>query len=163
MTGRRAALARALGGPSVRRRRHRRFIAAAVLLLVVAAALVVLGDDDGNDGGFAAAATPVCDRFEERLRAEFELSFPEGVPTAEAEEIYLSHAFADTTQELVDELAALEPTGEARGGVEAMQELVDRLREEPSIGVGANPFTAAVAPRFDEAGVPACGSGFLAE
>ena len=44
-----------------------------------------------------------------------------------------------------------------------MQAVVDQLRVEPSVGVGVNPFAADVAPRFDDAGVPACGSGFLAE
>ena len=101
--------------------------------------------------------------FEGRLRNEFELSFPDGVPTPEAEETYLSRAFADTTQELVDALAALEPSGgDAQDGIEAMQALVDQLRVEPSIGVGTNPFAPTVAPPFDAAGVPACGSGFLA-
>jgi hypothetical protein len=160
VTDRRAGLARALGGPSARRRRHRRFVLGAVLLLLVAAALLVLGSGEEDDFPGEAAAT--CDEFEARLRAEFELSFPEGVPTPEAEEIYLSHAFADTTQDLVDALLALEPSGEARAGVDAMQALVDQLRDDPSVGVGANPFTATVAPRFDEAGIPACGSGFLA-
>ena len=162
MTDRRAALSRALGGRQVRRRRHRRFLLAAIVLLLVAAALLAFGGDDGDD--FADDATPICDEFETRLRDEFELSFPEGVPTPEAEEIYLSHAFADTTQELVDALALLEPAdADARAGVDAMQALVDQLREDPSVGVGANPFTATVAPRFDQADVPACGSGFLAE
>lgn len=160
MTDRRAGLARALGGPAARRRRHRRFLIGAIVLLLVAAALLAFGGDDDD---FADEATPICDQFEERLRAEFALSFPEGVPTAEAEEIYLSHAFADTTQELVDALAALDPSGDALAGVHAMQALVDQLRDEPSVGVGANPFTPTVAPRFDEAGAPACGSGFLAE
>ena len=161
MTGRGTGLARALGGPAARRRRHRRFLVGAIVLLLVAGALLFL--DRNGDDGFADEATPICDQFEERLRNEFELSFPEGVPTPEAEEIYLSRAFADTTQDLVDELAALDPTGDALEGVEAMQALVDQLREDPSVGVGANPFTATVAPRFDDAGAPACGSGFLAE
>lgn len=160
MTDRRAGLARALGGPSARRRRHRRFVVGAILLLLVAAALLVLGSGEDD---FVDEAATTCDEFEDRLRAEFRLSFPEGVPTPEAEEIYLSHAFADTTQDLVDALDALEPSGEARAGVEAMQALVDELRDDPSVGVGANPFTATVAPRFDEAGILACGSGFLAE
>lgn len=125
--------------------------------------LLATGGDDDDDG-FAADAAPICDDFEVRLRDEFQLSFPEGVPTPEAEETYLSHAFADTTQELVDALAALEPSsGDARDGVAAMQDLVDQLRVDPSVGVGTNPFAPTVAPRFDAAGVPACGSGFLAE
>jgi hypothetical protein len=161
VTDRRARLARALGGPQARRRRHRRVLLGAIVLLAVAAALLAIGGDD--DDGFAEAATPICDDFETRLRNEFELSFPDGVPTPEAEATYLSRAFADTTQELVDALAALEPSGDARAGVEAMQALVDQLRDDPSVGVGANPFTATVAPRFDDAGAPACGSGFLAE
>jgi hypothetical protein len=161
VTDRRAGLARALGGPQERRRRHRRFLAAAVALLLVAAVLLLLGGRDDDDD-FAEQAAPICDEFEARLRREFELSFPDGVPTPEAEEIYLSHAFADTTQELVDALAALEPSGDARAGVEAMQALVDQLRDDPSVGVGTNPFTATVAPRFDTAGASACGSGFLA-
>lgn len=161
MTDRRAGLARALGGPQARRRRHRRFLLGAIAVLAVATALLVLGGDD--DDGFAEAATPICDEFETRLRNEFELSFPDGVPTPEAEAEYLSRAFADTTQELVDALAALEPSGDARDGVEAMQAVVDQLRDDPSVGVGENPFTATVAPRFDDAGAPACGSGFLAE
>jgi hypothetical protein len=162
VTDRRAGLARALGGPQARRRRHRRFLAGAILLLLVAGVLLYVGRDD-DDGGFADAATPICDEFEARLRREFELSFPDGVPTPDAEETYLSHAFADTTQELVDALGALAPSGAAADGVDAMQALVDQLRVEPSAGVGANPFAATVAPRFDAAGVTSCGSGFLAE
>lgn len=163
MTDRRAGLARALGGRQVRRRRHRRFLVVAIVLLLVAGVLLAIGGDDGDDG-FAEGATPICDEFETRLRREFELSFPDAVPTPEAEAEYLAHAFADTTQELVTALAALEPEGaDARAGVEAMQALVDQLRTDPSIGVGVNPFEATVAPRFDDAGVPACGSRFLAE
>ena len=162
MTSIRTRLAGALGGRQRRQRRHRRFLLVAIALLVVATVFLVIGGDDG-DGGFAEAAAPICDDFETRLRDEFELSFPEGVPTPEAQAVYLSHAFADTTQELVEALAALGPSGDGRDAVETMQALVDQLRVEPSAGIGTNPFSATVAPAFDAAGVTACGSGFLAE
>jgi hypothetical protein len=162
VSDRRAGLARALGGRQARQRRHRRFLIGAIALLVVAGVLLAVGGE--GDDGFAEDAAPICDEFEARLRSEFELSFPDAIPTPEAEAEYLSHAFADTTQELVAALAALEPDdADARAGVEAMQALVDQLRTDPSVGVGTNPFEATVAPRFDDAGVPACGSRFLAE
>jgi hypothetical protein len=162
VTDRRAGLARALGGRQARQRRHRRFLVGAIVLLLVAGALLAFGG--GDDDGFAEAATPICDEFETRLRSEFDLSFPDSVPTPEAQAEYLSHAFADTTQELVTALAALEPDGaDARAGIEAMQALVDQLRDDPAVGVGTNPFTATVAAHFDAADVPACGSRFLAE
>lgn len=174
MSSRRTGIARALGGPATRRRRHRRFALLALVLLLVAGALVVLGsdDDDGDDDGgtgstgstepvetFATAAE-ACTAFEQRLLDEFELSFPEGAPTSEAEAEYLSHAFADTTEDLVVTLRALDPPG-AESAIDALAALVEQLRDDPSIGVGANPFTPTVAPAFDAAGIPECGSEFL--
>lgn len=143
-----------------------------MLLLLVAGVLVVLGgdDDDGStttddDGVLATdqtftSAAEACAAFEARLVRELELTFPEGAPTPEAEAEYLSRAFADTNQELVDALRALDPPG-AGAAVDALQSLVDQLREDPSAGIGSNPFAAEVAPAFDAAGLPECGSEFL--
>lgn len=163
----RSGIARALGGPDARHRRHRRFVLLAVVLLVVAGALVVLGgDDDGDDDGSGEGATAfgsaaeACTAFEQRLLDEFELSFPEGAPTPDAEAEYLSHAFADTTEELVATLRAIDPDG-AEAAVDALDDLVQQLRDDPTIGVGANPFAPTVAPAFDAAGLPECGSEFL--
>lgn len=168
MTSPRSRISRALGGPATRRRRHRRFVLLAVVLLLVAGALVLAGGDD--DGGtdeeevvteqtFASAAE-ACAAFEARLVRELELTFPEGAPTPEAEADYLSRAFADTNQDLVDVLRDLAPAG-ADDAIDALQALVDQLRDDPSIGVGTNPFAAEVAPAFDAAGLPECGSEFL--
>lgn len=139
-----------------------------MVLLLVAGALVVLGGDDDDDGDgieevetFASAAD-ACESFEQRLRDEFQLSFPEGVPNPDAEAEYLSHAFADTTEELVEALRALEPAG-ADAAIDALDALVDQLRSDPTTGVGVDPFAAAVAPAFDDAGLPECGSEFLGE
>jgi len=166
----RSGIARALGGPAARRRRHRRFVLLAVVLLLVAGALVVLGDDDAEDGDAGTGTTEAaetfgtaaeaCTAFEQRLLDEFELSFPEGAPTPEAEAEYLSRAFADTTGELVETLRSLDPPG-AGAAIDELDALVQQLRENPTIGVGANPFAAAVAPAFDAAGLPECGSEFL--
>ena len=173
MSPTRSGIARALGGPAERRQRHRRFVLVAVVLLLVAGALVVLGGDDGEDrdDGDAptgtteavetfATAAEACTAFEQRLLDEFELSFPEGPPTPEAEAEYLSHAFADTTEELVAALRSLDPAG-AEPAVDELDALVQQLRDDPSIGVGVNPFAARVAPAFDAAGLPECGSEFL--
>lgn len=168
MTSRRSGIARALGGPAVRRRRHRRFLLLAVVLLLVAGALVVLGGDD-DDGDLATGTTEAatydsaaeaCTAFEQRLLDEFELSFPEGPPTPEAEAEYLSRAFADTTEDLVVALRSLDPPG-AASAIDALDALVQQLRDDPSIGVGTNPFAPTVAPAFDAAGLPECGSEFL--
>jgi hypothetical protein len=149
----------------------------AVVLLVVAGALVVLGGDDddgssgdrraggsddgsGEDAGTFVSAAEACTAFEQRLLDELELSFPEGAPTPEAEAEYLSHAFADTTEELVATLRAIDPDG-AEAAVDALDDLVQQLRDDPTIGVGANPFAPTVAPAFDAAGLPECGSAFL--
>ena len=133
--------------------------------LVVAGVLILLGgDDDGGDGddGFDAAAAEVCTAYTERIQSEFELSFPEGPPTPEAEADYLSHAFVDTVDELVAELEALEPTGDDAAAVESLAAASAAVRADPSLGIGTDPFVAEVRPAFDDAGIEACGSGFLA-
>ena len=170
MTSPGSRIRRALGGPAARRRRHRRAVLLGVVLLLVAGALVVAGGGDDDDGGGDAdevttgqtftSAAEACTAFEARLLRELELSFPQGAPTPDAEGEYLSRAFADTTQELVDVLRDLDPP-DAADAVDALQALVDQLREDPSVGIGTNPFAAEVAPAFDDAGLPECGSEFL--
>ena len=157
-----SALRRWLGDTDTRRRRHRRFAAVAVGLLAVAAVLVFVVDED--DDGFQEDATAVCTDFSERIQQEFALSFPEGAPSTEAEAEYLSHAFADTMDELVAELRAVEGAGdEATAAIDDLEALVADIRVDPASYVDAreNPFAADVAPAFDDAGLPACGSEFF--
>lgn len=155
-------IARALGGASTRRKRHRRFAVGAGALLVVAALLAVFGGgDDGGDPTTSEAAASICRTFTTRLQHEFQLSFPEGIPTADAQAEYLSHAFADTLDELVGELQAIAPTGDLDFAVGQLAGLAASLRADPSTGIGVDPFSAGVRAAFDDAGVPDCGSGFL--
>ena len=154
---------RALGDEGVRRRRHRRVAAAAVFLLVLAAVLVFVFGDDGPDS-FAEEATAVCNTYSERIQSELALSFPEGAPSAEAEAEYLSHAFADTMDELVAALRDLDGSDEAAAAIGALEARVAEIRADPATFVAAreDPFAQDVAPMFDELGVPACGSEFFA-
>ena len=159
-------LSRRLGGAEQRRRRHRRFAIGAALLLAVAAVLVFLVGDDDGDGGFADQATATCESFAQRIRSEFALSFPEGAaPNAEAEATYLSRAFADTMDELVAELRTLDGSdrGDAAAAIDALSARVAEIRADPLpvAQAAANPFAEDVGPRFDDLGVPACGSDFF--
>jgi hypothetical protein len=162
-----SALSRRLGGAAERRRRHRRFAAVAALLLAVAAVLVfVVGEDDDSEAGFAAAATATCESFAERIRSEFALSFPDGAaPNAEAEAEYLSRAFADTMDDLVAELRTLEGSDgdDPAGAIDALAARIAEIRADPLpvAEAATNPFAEDVSPRFDELGVPACGSEFF--
>jgi hypothetical protein len=152
------ALSRRLGGPSVRRRRHRRFALAAGALLVLALGLIVLG---GNGDDFEDDATATCQHYAERVQDEFRLSFPEGVPSDAAFAEYTSHAFADTMEELLDELDALDPPSDVAELVGGYRAVVADLRANPEEFVTVNPF-AELATRFDDEGLPACGSDFFA-
>ena len=152
------ALSRRLGGPSVRRHRHRRFALAAAALLVLALALIVLG---GSGDGFEDDATALCERYAERVQDEFRLSFPEGVPSDAAFAEYTSHAFADTMEELFAELDALDPPSDVAELVGGYRAVVGDLRANPEDFLTVNPF-AELATRFDEEGLPACGSAFFA-
>lgn len=161
-----STLSRRLGGAAQRRRRHRRFAVAAGLLLAIAAVLVFLVGDDDGDGGFADQATASCRSFAERIRSEFALSFPEGAaPNAEAEATYLSRAFADTMDDLVAELRTLDGSdrNEAAAAIEALSARIAEIRADPLpvAEAAANPFADEVAPRFDDLGIPACGSEFF--
>jgi hypothetical protein len=159
-------LSRRLGGAAQRRRRHRRFAVVAALLLAVAAVLVfVVGDEDG-DGGFADQATATCETFAARIRSEFALSFPDGAaPNVDAEATYLSRAFADTMDDLVAELRTLDGSdGDgASDAIDALEARIAEIRADPLpiAEAATNPFAAQVAPRFDDLGVPACGSEFF--
>jgi hypothetical protein len=158
----RRALRRWLGDTDTRRRRHRRVAVVAAALLAVAAVLVFVLDD--GDAGFEEEATAVCEDFSDRIQREFALSFPEGAPSAEAEAEYLSHAFADSMDELVVELRALDgASDDATAAIDDLEVLVADIRADPATYVEAreNPFAADVAPAFDAAGLPACGSEFF--
>jgi hypothetical protein len=151
------ALSRRLGGPGVRRQRHRRFALVAGVLLLVAVGLIFLGRD-GDD--FDEDATDLCEHYAERVQDEFRLSFPEGVPSAAAFAEYASHAFADTMEELFDELDALEPPPDVATIVDGYRGVVADIRAHPEDFVTANPFSD-LAPEFDAEGLPACGSAFF--
>jgi hypothetical protein len=120
--------------------------------------------DDGEDG-FEEQATAVCQEFDERIREEFALSFPEGPPTVAAESEYLANAFADTVEEMAAELRALDGGEEATAAIDALEARVDEIRADPDtfVAARANPFSEDVAPLFDNLGVPACGSEFLGD
>ena len=157
-------LSRRLGGPTERRRRHRRVVFGAVVLLAVAGLLVfVIGDDSDGDGAFRELATASCVSFGERIQREFELTFPDGTPSQEAEAEYLSRAFADTMDELVAELRSHEGAGDAAAAIDGLAARIAELRSDPErfAAAAANPFRDDVAPRFDALDIPACGSEFL--
>ena len=131
-----------------------------VLLLVVAGVLVVLGGNDDDDG--FDSLVEACTTFAGTVRDEYALSFPEGAPLTDAAGAeYLSHAFADTMDELVAELRALEPSSEVLGAIDALAVRIDEVRATPEDFVHANPLDA-IAERFDEVDLAACGSEFFA-
>lgn len=154
-----AAIARRLGGPRARRERHRRFAIGAGALLVLALGLVAIGSRD--DDGFDDDATALCAEFAARVQDEFQLSFPEGVPTDAAFAEYTSHAFADTMDELLAELTAIEPPAAVAEVIAGYRGVLADLRARPEDFVTENPF-AALAAEFDAEGLPACGTGFFA-
>ena len=151
-----------LGNADTRRRRHVRFAAVAGVLLAIAALLVFLVDDDGTSEDFVAAANAECEAFSERVAAEYELSFPEGSPSEEADAEYLSHAFADTMDELVVALRALDGSDAATGAIDALDARIQEVRADPVPFAAGDRFVAeGVAEQFDELGLTACGSDFL--
>jgi hypothetical protein len=133
-----------------------------VVVLAVAAVLVFAFDDEPDP--FEADATAVCEEFGDRIQREFALSFPEGPPSTDAEAEYLSHAFADTMDELVAALEDLEPPSDAQATIDALAARVAEIRADPATFVEAreNPFAADVAPAFDDLDLPACGSELFA-
>jgi hypothetical protein len=151
------ALSRRLGGPGTRRRRHRRFALVAGVLLLIALGLIFLG---GDDDSFHDEANALCEQYAERVQDEFRLSFPEGVPSDAAFAEYASRAFADTMEELFDELDALEPPADVATIVDGYRAVVTEIRARPEDFVEANPFTE-LATQFDAEGLPACGSAFF--
>ena len=151
-----------LGDTSTRRRRHIRIAILAVALLAIAAVLVFLVDDDDGSDDFATGATAECEAFSDRLANEYELSFPEGAPTEEAIAEYLSHAFADTMDELVVALRALEPTGDEAAAVDALDARIQEVRADPGPYARQEVFVGdGTSEQFDELGIPACGSDFV--
>ena len=151
-----------LGNADTRRRRHVRFAILAAALLAVAALLVFLVDDDGASEDFVAAADAECVAFSERVAEEYELSFPEGPPSEEAVAEYLSHAFADTMDELVVALRALDGSDAAAGAIDALDARIQEVRADPAPYAARELFVAdGVAEQFDELGLTACGSDFL--
>lgn len=135
----------------------------AVVLLVVAAGLLLLAPSDGDDS-FEDRAAATCTEFADRVRAEQALSFPNGAPSDDARNEYLSHAFVDTMDALVAELRGLRPPGEVTGALDDLSARIDALRADPAafFPVFADPFEADIAPVFDRAGLPSCGSEFFA-
>lgn len=127
------------------------------MLLVVAGFLIFVAGDDGGDGpGDEAVAT--CTAFRDRIRSEYRLSFPEGGPlNEEAAAEYLSHAFADTMDELVAELRGLDLDGDAAAAVGALADRIGEVRAAPADFVHRNPLDD-LADRFEAAGLAACGS-----
>lgn len=154
-----------LGDAETRRRRHVRVAILAAVLLAVAAVLVfVLGDEDAPSAsaGFQEAANATCGEFSDRIEREFELSFPEGVPSDEAVAEYLSHAFADTMEDLVAELRQLDGADAAAGAVDDLEARIAEVRAEPLPYATGERFVAdGIAERFDDLGLTACGSEFL--
>jgi hypothetical protein len=157
------SLSERLGDADTRRRRHIRFAILAAVLVAIAALLVffVDGDDDRATPEFTEAATAECEAFSERVANEFELSFPEGPPNEEAIAEYLSRAFADTMDDLVAALRALEPGADATEAIDALDARIDEVRADPSAFASGDRFVGeGIAEQFDELGLPACGSDF---
>jgi hypothetical protein len=152
-----------LGNADTRRRRHVRFAILAAALLAIGMVLVFFVDDD-DDGGstdFATAATAECEAFSERLAAEYELSFPEGPPNQGAVAEYISHAFADTMDDLVAALRALEGSDVATAVLDDLDTRIQEVRADPAPYAAGEAFMFdGVAEQFDELGLTACGSDF---
>ena len=122
----------------------------------------MFGDDGGGDDGFDDAAGEVCAELGDRIQREYALSFPEGAPVTDAAAAeYLSRPFADTMDDLVARLRELDPPGDRAGLVDDLAERIEEVRATPEDFVRASPL-AGIAERFDDAGLPACGSEFLA-
>ena len=152
-----------LGNADTRRRRHVRVTVLAVVLLAIAALLVFLVDDGGDDApeDFVAAANAECEAFSERLANEYELSFPEGPPNEEAVAEYISHAFADTMDDLVATLRSLEGSDAAADPIDALDARIQEVRADPAPYAAGDEFMFdGIAEPFDEVGLTACGSDF---
>lgn len=158
MPGAATTISRRLGGPRVRRRRHRRFAIGAAALLVLAFGLIVLGRETDDFDGDASA---VCEAYAVRIQDEFRLSFPDGVPDEAAFAEYTSHAFADTMDDMLAELSALDPPSSVAAILDGYSTVLSDIRARPEDFVAANPFTD-VAAEMDAGGPPACGSAFFA-
>jgi hypothetical protein len=154
-----AALSRRLGSLAARRRRHRRVAIAAGALLVVAIGLVLFGD--GRDTGFDDDAAALCGDYVARIQNEFRLSFPEGVPSDAAFAEYASHAFADTMDDLLAALRALDPPEDVTEALDRYDDVLTELRARPEDFVAEQPFDEA-AVEMDRVGPDGCGSEFFA-
>lgn len=153
-----------LGDRPTRRRRHLRVAVLGAALLTLAAFLV-FAVDDADEGGadFTAAATATCEQFSERVAREYELTFPEDPANDAAEAEYLSRAFADTMDELVVTLRGLEGSESAAAAIDALAARLAEVRADPlPFASGERPIAEGVAEQFDDLGLPACGSDFLA-
>jgi hypothetical protein len=150
-----------LGNADTRRRRHVRFAILAGVLLAIAALLVFLVDDEGASEDFVAAANAECEAFSERLANEYELSFPEGPPSEAAVAEYISRAFADTMDDLVAALRALEGSDAAADAIDALDARIQEVRADPAPYAAGDEFMFdGIAEPFDELGLTACGSDF---
>lgn len=156
------SLGERLGDADTRRRRHIRFAIIAATLLAIAAILVFLvGDDEPAPTDFTDAASAECEAFSERLANEYELSFPEGPPNQAAVAEYISRAFADTMDDLVASLRALEGSEVAADALDALDARIQELRTDPEPYASGEAFLLdGIAEDFDELGLTACGSDF---
>jgi hypothetical protein len=156
------SLGERLGDAETRRRRHIRFAILAAVLVSIAAVLVFLiEDDEPAPVDFTAAANAECEAFAARLADEYELSFPEGPPNQAAVAEYISRAFADTMDELVAALRALEGSEVATDALDALDARIEELRTDPEPYAAGEAFLLdGIAEDFDELGLTACGSDF---
>jgi hypothetical protein len=153
-----------LGDATTRRRRHVRVALLGAALLAVGA-LLVFAVDDGDEPSteFTGAAAAECEAFSERIDREFELLFPDEPPGEAAVAEYLSRAFADTMDELVATLRGLDGSEVAEGAIDDLAERLAEVRADPGPFARRERLVAeGIAEQFDELGLPACGSEFLA-
>jgi cell pole-organizing protein PopZ len=157
------SLSERLGNAATRRRRHTRAAAAAIALLAVGAILVFAVDDEPDEVDATEALAAECTSFGERVAREYELSFPEGPVDDAAEAEYLSRAFADTMDELVASLRAIDgDDGDAAAAIDALDARIDEVRADPvPFATNERAIGEGVAEQFDELGLPSCGSEFL--
>jgi hypothetical protein len=150
-----------LGDRAARRRRHRRVAIGGLALLVVGGGLVALAPDDGDGSDpFRRQATSICDDSAAEL-TDARQAILSADPSDDAAAQFLRTAFVDLSRQRARALRALDPPAgdAARFGdlLDQYEAVLDQVEADPSRFLRLDPFTA-LNPRWDDFGLPACGS-----